>query len=94
MTEYFIPTASSQTEFTEKRSRFIGHVKRVETEEEARAFIEAMKKRYYDARHNCWCYRLHEGGVERYSDDGSPRAPPDSPCSTCSSGNRWRMWSA
>lgn len=79
MTEYFIPTASSQTEFTEKRSRFIGHVKRVETGEEARAFIEAMKKRYYDARHNCWCYRLHEGGVERYSDDGEPQGTAGQP---------------
>ncbi len=79
MNEYFIPTASSETEFTEKRSRFIGHVKRVETEEEARAFIEGMKKRYYDARHNCWCYRLHEGGVERYSDDGEPQGTAGQP---------------
>jgi len=79
MTEYFIPTANSETEFTEKRSRFIGHVRRVETEEQARAFIEEMKKRYYDARHNCWCYRLHENGVERYSDDGEPQGTAGQP---------------
>ena len=40
MTEYYIPTAPSETEFTEKRSRFIGHVWRVESETEARAHVE------------------------------------------------------
>ena len=69
MTEYYIPTASAEAELVEKRSRFIGHVKPVETEEEARAFVEQVKKKHYDARHNCWCYRLRDGGVERYSDD-------------------------
>ena len=52
--EYFIPTQASVTEFTEKRSRFIGHVWRVDSEEEARAWIERTKKEHYDARHNCW----------------------------------------
>ena len=72
MTEYYIPTQSSESEFVEKRSRFIGHVWRVESEEEARAHIEEMKKRYYDARHNCWCYIIKDG-PERYSDDGEPQ---------------------
>ena len=90
MTEYYIPAAPSETEFTEKRSRFIGHVWRVESEAEARAHVEEMKKRYYDARHNCWCYLIQDGPV-RYSDDGEPRARRASPCSTCSSGSRWRM---
>ena len=74
MTEYYIPTQESETEFVEKRSRFIGHVWRVDSEEEARARIEEMKKRYYDARHNCWCYIIKDGPV-RYSDDGG--APGD-----------------
>ena len=78
MTEYYIPTAPSETEFTEKRSRFIGHVWRVESEAEARAHVEEMKKRYYDARHNCWCYRLRSG-VERYSDDGEPQGTAGQP---------------
>ena len=47
MTEYYIPTRASETEFTEKRSRFLGHVWRVESEAEARARIEEMKKRHY-----------------------------------------------
>ena len=72
MTEYLVPTAAGEAEFTEKRSRFLGHVRPVESEEEARAFIAQMKKEYYDARHNCWCYILR-GGVERYSDDGEPQ---------------------
>ncbi|MEQ2455583.1 YigZ family protein [Flavonifractor hominis] len=79
MTEYLIPTAASETEFVEKRSRFIGHVWPVESEEEARAHIEAMKKKYYDARHNCWCYRIKDGGVERYSDDGEPQGTAGQP---------------
>jgi len=79
MTEYYIPTAPSETEFTEKRSRFIGHVWPVESEAEARGRIEEMKKRYHDARHNCWCYRLKEGGVERYSDDGEPQGTAGQP---------------
>lgn len=72
MNEYFVPAASGEAELVEKRSRFLGHLRPVESEEEARAFIEAMKKQYYDARHNCWCY-LIRGGAERYSDDGEPQ---------------------
>ena len=79
MPEYYIPTRESQREFVEKRSRFIGHVWRVASEEEARARIEETKKRHYDARHNCWCYRLREGGVERYSDDGEPQGTAGQP---------------
>lgn len=79
MTEYFVPTKAAETEFAEKRSRFIGHVWPVESEEEARGYIEQMKKKYHDARHNCWCYRLKEGGVERYSDDGEPQGTAGQP---------------
>ena len=69
---YYVPVDAGEAEFTEKRSRFLGHVRRVETEAEARAFLDEMRKKYYDARHNCWCYVLHEGGVVRYGDDGEP----------------------
>ena len=72
MIEYLIPSAPGEAEFTEKRSRFLGHLLPVESEEEARAFIAQMKKSYYDARHNCWCYIIR-GGAERYSDDGEPQ---------------------
>ena len=61
MTTYRVPFENGESAFTEKRSRFISHIWRVETEAEARERIEEMKKRYYDARHNCWCYLLQEG---------------------------------
>lgn len=79
MTEYFIPTGASETELVEKRSRFLGRVWPVESEEEARARIEEIRKKHYDARHHCWCYRIREGGVERYSDDGEPQGTAGQP---------------
>ena len=79
MTEYYVPTAPSETELVEKRSRFIGHIWPVESEEEARGYIEAMKKKYYDARHNCWCYRIRDGKLLRYSDDGEPQGTAGQP---------------
>ena len=72
MSGYLVPLGEAQSEYVEKRSRFIGHIWPVSTEEEARAHIEEMKKRYHDARHNCWCCRL-SSGAERYSDDGEPQ---------------------
>ena len=72
MSDYRIPAGPGEAEFTEKRSRFLGHLRPVQSEEEARSFIAAMKKEYHDARHNCWCYALHNG-PERYSDDGEPQ---------------------
>ena len=79
MTEYYIPTAESEAELVEKRSRFLGQVFPVESEAAARACIEAVRKRHYDARHHCWCYRLREGGAERYSDDGEPQGTAGQP---------------
>ena len=72
MNEYRIPASPGESELTEKRSRFLGHVRMVESEEEAKAFIAEMKRKYYDARHNCWCYAVRDG-AERYSDDGEPQ---------------------
>ena len=79
MSEYLVPFMDTESEFVEKRSRFISHIWRVETEAEARARIEEMKKKYYDARHNCWCYLLKEGNVVRYSDDGEPQGTAGQP---------------
>ena len=78
MTEYFVPTREAEATFVEKRSEFIGHVWPVESEEEARTHIEAMKKKYHDARHNCWCYIVKDGAV-RYSDDGEPQGTAGQP---------------
>lgn len=60
-------------EYEEKKSRFIATVRRCESEEEAAAFIEEMKKKYWDARHNCSAYVLGDRGeLTRCSDDGEP----------------------
>lgn len=72
MEEYYVPTGYGEAEYEEKRSRFIGHIQPVKNEEEARQFVTDMKKKYHDARHNCWCYRIREGAV-RYSDDAEPQ---------------------
>lgn len=79
MTDYLVPHLDSETEFIEKRSRFIGHIWRVDTEADAKAHIADMKSRYHDARHNCWCYLLHEGAILRYSDDGEPQGTAGQP---------------
>lgn len=71
MEEYLVPTGFGEDEFIEKKSRFIGRVWPVETEEEALAKIQEMKKQHYDATHNCWTYIIH-GGAVRFSDDGEP----------------------
>ncbi len=71
MEEYLVPTGFGEDEFIEKKSRFIGRVWPVETEEEALSRIQQMKKQHYDATHNCWAYIIH-GGAARFSDDGEP----------------------
>ncbi|MBQ9493843.1 MAG: YigZ family protein [Oscillibacter sp.] len=76
---YYVPFQEAETEFTEKRSRFIGHVWRVEDEDAARRRIEQTRKKYHDARHNCWCYLLRAGGTVRYSDDGEPQGTAGQP---------------
>ena len=60
-------------EYEEKKSRFIATVRPCETEEEASAFIEEIKKKYWDARHNCSAYVIGtRGELTRCSDDGEP----------------------
>lgn len=71
MDEYLVPTQFGEDEFVEKKSRFIGRIWPVETEEEALQRIQEMKKQHYDATHNCWAYIIRDGAV-RFSDDGEP----------------------
>ena len=73
-----VPYEAAESEFTEKRSRFISHIWKVESEEEAQEHIRAMKAQYYDARHNCWCYIVGQNTV-RYSDDGEPQGTAGQP---------------
>ena len=78
MVEYLVPTGFGQDEFTEKRSQFIGRVWPVETEEEALAKIQEMKKQHADATHNCWAYIIKDGPM-RFSDDGEPGGTAGNP---------------
>lgn len=67
-------------EIEEKKSRFIAHVASASTEEEALVFIEAQKKQFWDARHNCYAYVLGEQAqTMRFSDDGEPAGTAGKP---------------
>ena len=65
---------NSTAEIVEKKSKFIANLFYVETTEEAEEVIKQIKKKYYDARHNCFAYRIinEDKIVERFSDDGEP----------------------
>jgi len=63
----------ARAEIEERKSVFIGSIASVSTEEEARAFIDRIKKEYYDARHNVFAYVLADGSISRFTDDGEPK---------------------
>ncbi|MBQ9141379.1 MAG: YigZ family protein [Lachnospiraceae bacterium] len=70
---YRVLLEGGEGEIIEKKSRFIATVRKVETEEEAVAFIEEMKKKYWDARHNCSAFVIgSRAELTRCSDDGEP----------------------
>lgn len=73
MSEYKTVKNESCDEFTVKKSRFIGYVKPVKTQQEALDFIGKIKSKHWDATHNVYAYALREGGVRRFSDDGEPQ---------------------
>jgi len=65
---------SATSEFQEKKSTFIGYIKRVNTEEEARDFVNEIKSMHKEATHNVYAYVVGENrGIQRYSDDGEPQ---------------------
>lgn len=71
--EYVTILEPGTGEIIEKKSRFIGYVRHVETEEEANTFVLEIKKKHYDARHNCYAYSVgEEQEILRFSDDGEP----------------------
>lgn len=78
MTDFYVPAGSGESEITEKRSRFLGHLIPVDSEEAAKEYIRSVRRQYHDARHNCWCYRIHDG-AERFSDDGEPQGSAGMP---------------
>jgi uncharacterized YigZ family protein len=78
---------SGTSEIVEKKSRFIANVMPIKTEDEARAFIDSIKKKYYDARHNVFAYQIGEKNeLQRFSDDGEPQGTAGMPVLTVLSG--------
>lgn len=70
---YRVVLEGGEGEYVEKKSRFIATVRSCESEAEASAFIEEMKKKYWDARHNCSAFCIgSRGELTRCSDDGEP----------------------
>ncbi len=72
MSSYKTVEKEAYDEFIEQRSRFIGYVKPVKTEEEAQSFINEKRQKHWDATHNVYAYVLREEKIQRYSDDGEP----------------------
>ena len=78
MEDYLVPRGVGQAEYIEKKSRFLGGVYPVTSEQEAKEILERVRKQHYDARHNCWCYIL-KSGQKRYSDDAEPQGTAGQP---------------
>lgn len=70
---YRVLLDGGEGEYVEKKSRFIATLRKCESEEEAVGFVEEMKKKYWDARHNCYAFVIGaKGELTRCSDDGEP----------------------
>ncbi len=80
MEAYKTIKGSAESTYEVQKSRFISHVLHVESEEEARNFVQQMKKQYFDARHNCSAWVLGERGDQQKSnDDGEPGGTAGNP---------------
>ena len=68
-------------EYIEKKSKFIANIFYVSTEEEAENKIKQIKKKYYDAKHNCYAYSItnKKGQINKMSDDGEPSGTAGAP---------------
>lgn len=71
--KYYTVKGPGENEIVIERSRFIAHVARAETEEEAQAFIADIKKQHWSANHNCSAYMIGENNlIQKANDDGEP----------------------
>lgn len=77
----------NESEYVEKKSRFIATVCHCETEEEANNFVKEMKAKYWDARHNVYAYSVEGGRMCRFSDDGEPHGTAGKPMFDCIQGS-------
>lgn len=73
LSRYYTVKESGSHEITIQRSRFIAHISRAESESEAQEFIQVIKKKYWDATHNCSAYLIGENDqIQKANDDGEP----------------------
>lgn len=79
MDSYLTIFDQNTTEYVEKRSRFIATLRHCETEQEAIDFVNEMRSKYWDARHNCFAYSVEKGSLCRFSDDGEPHSTAGKP---------------
>ncbi len=81
MEQFYTIKNNVETEIVEKKSKFIANLIKVESKEEAEEKIQEIRKKYYDARHNCVAYRVLEDGrlEEKASDDGEPSGTAGGP---------------
>lgn len=79
-TTYLTVARAGEVEIEVKRSRFLGHVERVGSEDEARAVVERIRKQHWDARHHCSAFVLGpDAAVQRSNDDGEPSGTAGAP---------------
>ena len=88
MGKYITVVGNATAEYEEKRSRFIANLCHVESEAEAMEFIESMRSKYWDARHNCFAYSVQGGKYSRFSDDGEPHGTAGKPILDVIVGNK------
>lgn len=81
MNEFTTILKNEMAEIVEKKSKFIANIFYVENVEEAEAKVKEVKRKYYDAKHNCIAYRVIENGriIEKSSDDGEPSGTAGGP---------------
>ena len=80
MKEYQTLLQPGEASYEIQKSRFLAHARSVETEDEAQAFIQQMKKKYFDARHNCSAWILGDtGSLQKSNDDGEPGGTAGNP---------------
>ena len=79
MDRYLTIIGESTAEYVEKRSKFIATLRHCESEAQAVAFLEEMRSKYWDARHNVFAYCIKEGNLSRFSDDGEPHGTAGKP---------------
>ena len=77
--QYRTIRAAASAEFVEKRSRFIGYISPVTTQQDAIAFIDSIKSKHWDATHNVPAYIIRNGNICRFSDDGEPQGTAGQP---------------